>query len=374
MRRDTTFPRRGICIWAGTHPALHAFECTSSAGDGLAGAGVARADIRRWSRALPCWRWRRSRCSGSFGCREPPRIRRWRGRRPRWSRSILSSSRKVPWPRLTCRPPDSRFGRCSRISKIVRGSRCSGSRWRRWRKRPQSWLRLALFAWQLIVICSCPRGPNFVTVWAGAHARSHLLLPVVPLACWYAYHCAKTGFLFGNPEFFRYNLAATLRSSAYPAGSVYEVLASCWIFWTLPADTGGIAGDASSASRSKAEVARPRIAIWQQAAFAAVLLAYLVFMSAVGGAVLARYLLPVVPLVMLAWVSTLWRRARYWKLIVAAMAIAFVAGLFVNPPYGFSLEDNLAYRDYVVMHAEASRFLAMRYPECACPHRVASIR
>src|SRR4029077_18540214 len=33
-----------------------------------------------------------------------------------------------------------------------------------------------------------------------------------------------------------------------------------------------------------------------------------------------------------------------------------------NPPYGFSLEDNLAYRDYVVMHSEAIRFLALRYP------------
>ena len=85
------------------------------------------------------------------------------------------------------------------------------------------------------------------------------------------------------------------------------------------------------------------------------------FMSVVGGAVLARYMLPVVPLVILAWVSTLWRRVRYWKLIVGAVAIAFVTGLFSNPPYGFSLEDNLAYRDYIVMHAEASRFLAMRY-------------
>jgi len=82
----------------------------------------------------------------------------------------------------------------------------------------------------------------------------------------------------------------------------------------------------------------------------------------VGGAVLARYMLPVVPLVILGLVSTLWRRARHWKLIVGAVAIAFVAGLFSNPPYGFSLEDNLAYRDYIVMHAEASRFLAMRYP------------
>jgi hypothetical protein len=44
------------------------------------------------------------------------------------------------------------------------------------------------------------------------------------------------------------------------------------------------------------------------------------------------------------------------------VAIAFVAGLFTNPPYGFSLEDNLAYRDYIVMHVEAGRFLALRYP------------
>ncbi len=108
-------------------------------------------------------------------------------------------------------------------------------------------------------------------------------------------------------------------------------------------------------------IARPRIPRWMQAAFLSVVLAYLAFMSAVGGAVLARYMLPVVPLVILALVSTLWRRARYWKWIVGAVAIAFIAGLFSNPPYGFTLEDNLAYRDYIVLHVEASRFLAMRY-------------
>lgn len=115
-------------------------------------------------------------------------------------------------------------------------------------------------------------------------------------------------------------------------------------------------------AQKQGQVARPRIPFWMQAAFLSVVLAYLVFMSAVGGAVLARYMLPVVPLVMLALVSTLWRRVQYWRLIVAAVAMAFVAGLFSNPPYGFSLEDNLAYRDYIVMHAEADRFLALRYP------------
>jgi hypothetical protein len=116
-------------------------------------------------------------------------------------------------------------------------------------------------------------------------------------------------------------------------------------------------------ARTDNATARPRIVIWVQAAFLAVVLAYLGFMSVIGGAVLARYMLPAVPLVILMMTSTLWRRVRLWRLAVAAVAVAFTAGLFVNPPYGFSLEDNLAYRDYVMMHAEASRFLAMRYPD-----------
>jgi hypothetical protein len=72
--------------------------------------------------------------------------------------------------------------------------------------------------------------------------------------------------------------------------------------------------------------------------------------------------LPAVSLVILALVSTLWRRVRYWTLIVAAVAIAFAGGLFTNPPYGFSLEDNLAYRDYVLLHAEGTKFLVSNYP------------
>ena len=188
----------------------------------------------------------------------------------------------------------------------------------------------------------------------------YLLLPVVPLAGWYAYHYSKTGFLLGNAEFFRYNVAATLNPLRVPLalGMRLWQLFGCFGLYLLT-----LAGLLAMLRPPQMEsgVARPRIAIWMQAAFLSVLLAYLVFMSAVGGAVLARYMLPVVPLVILVLVSILWRRARYWKLIVGAVVIAFVAGLFSNPPYGFSLEDNLAYRDYILMHAETSRFLAMRY-------------
>ena len=189
----------------------------------------------------------------------------------------------------------------------------------------------------------------------------YLLLPVVPLAAWYAYHYAKTGFLLGNPEFFRYNVAATLNPLRIPLALGMRLWQLFGYFGLYLLTLAALLAMLRPPQKTNAG-ARPRISFWMQAAFLSVLLAYLVFMSAVGGAVLARYMLPVVPLVILALVSTLWRRVRYWKLIVGAVAAAFVAGLFSNPPYGFTLEDNLAYRDYIVMHAEASRFLAMRYP------------
>ena len=224
---------------------------------------------------------------------------------------------------------------------------------------------LALCAWELLAALIQLRwkGLRWKEVFPPQGRRTHwpyLLFPVVPLAAWYAYHYAKTGFLLGNPEFFRYNVAATLNPLRIPlamAMRLWQLLGYFGLYLLTVA--GGLA--MLCPPQKQGGVTRPRIPFWIQAAFLYVVFAYVDFMSVVGGAVLARYMLPVVPLVILALVSTLWRRIRYWKPIVAAVAIAFVAGLFINPPYGFSLEDNLAYRDYIVMHAESSRFLAMRY-------------
>jgi hypothetical protein len=229
---------------------------------------------------------------------------------------------------------------------------------------------LALLAWELLGYLV---RPGWKQSWKaleilpprGRHTYwLYLLLPAAPLAAWYAFHYAKTGFLLGNPEFFRYNVAATLNPLRIPLAlglRLWQLFGYFGLYLLTLAGLLAMLRPPRMVDDKVSGVARPRIAFWIQAAFLSVLLAYLAFMSVVGGAVLARYLLPVVPLVMLALVATLWRRVRYWKLIVGAVAIVFVAGLFSNPPYGFSLEDNLAYRDYIVMHAEASRFLAMRY-------------
>ncbi len=69
-----------------------------------------------------------------------------------------------------------------------------------------------------------------------------------------------------------------------------------------------------------------------------------------GGALLTRYLLPMYPLVLLLAVTTLYRRAPYWHGLALLSAAAFIAGLFVDPPYGFAPEDNLAYAHVIRMH------------------------
>lgn len=189
-----------------------------------------------------------------------------------------------------------------------------------------------------------------------------LLAPLIPLGLWYAYHYSRTGFVFGNPEFFRYNVQATMQPlriflalllrlwQVLGYFSLYLLTLATLLAMWLPPLRG-------------ANEERPRIPLDVQFAFLAVIATYVVAMAVVGGAVLARYMLPVVPLVMIIGVSTLRRRAHLWGGIVAIVALAFVAGLLVNPPYGFSIEDNLAYRDYIVMHQHAEEFLQARYPQ-----------
>ena len=188
-----------------------------------------------------------------------------------------------------------------------------------------------------------------------------LLFPLLPLTLWYAYHYAHTGYVFGNPEFFRYNVAATLS----PLRFLLALLARLWqVFgymhlWVL---TLGMLLAMLLPPVEDDGVERPRIAIPVQMIFLVVVAAYVVVMATIGGAVLARYMLTAVPLVIIVAVSTLRRRLRYWPAAIAVVGCAFIAGWFWNPPYGFSPEDNLAYRDFIVLHQDGERFLEARYP------------
>jgi len=106
---------------------------------------------------------------------------------------------------------------------------------------------------------------------------------------------------------------------------------------------------------------RERIALDTQAIFAVVIAAQVVAYSLAGGAVLARSLLTALPLVVIICVSTIWRRMRQWPAIIGIVGAGFVLAWFVNPPYPFTLEDNLAYRDYVLLHQRAASLLATQH-------------
>jgi hypothetical protein len=92
-----------------------------------------------------------------------------------------------------------------------------------------------------------------------------------------------------------------------------------------------------------------------------ILLANWLEFSVVGGALLTRYLLPMYPLLFIVCVAT-WRRVRAWWLLAVFTAAAFVCGIFINPPYGFSLEDNLAYRNFIVLQQQAIRQTLALHP------------
>jgi hypothetical protein len=182
----------------------------------------------------------------------------------------------------------------------------------------------------------------------------------LPLGLWFAYHFFRTGYLFGNPEFVSYNLHATLhplRIIVAGVQRIWQVVGYMNLF--LLTATAALAMRLPPLSTSSAE--RPRIDLGAQAAFAVVVLSYVAALSVVGGAVLARYMLPVVPLVIIVCVSTIWRRVRAWKVVISVVGAGFVLALFVNPPWGFAPEDNLAYRDYVLLHKSAAEFVGAHY-------------
>lgn len=223
---------------------------------------------------------------------------------------------------------------------------------------------LALAGWELLCVIA-PKRVAALGLWTTSNSRARriisLLVPILPLALWYAYHYVRTGYVFGNPEFFRYNVAATLN----PVRFLLALMLRLWQafgymhLWLL---TLGMLLAMLLAPLKDDGVERKRIAIPVQMIFLVVVIVYVVAMALIGGAVLARYLLPAVPLVILVAVSTLRRRLRYWPAAVAMVSLSFIAAWFWNPPYGFSPEDNLAYRDFVVLHQDAERFLEARYP------------
>jgi hypothetical protein len=186
-----------------------------------------------------------------------------------------------------------------------------------------------------------------------------LLLPLLPLALWYAYHRARTGFIFGNPEYLRYNATSTLTPLRVLVAFGHRTLQLTAHMNLFVPVLCMIAAMLLDPLRERDGALRPRVPFSSQAKIYVVLFANAAGFSVLGGALLTRYLLPMYPLVILLAVSTFYRRVRYWQGLCALSAAAFLLGLFINPPYRFAPEDNLAYRDVILLHQQAIRQIAV---------------
>lgn len=198
-----------------------------------------------------------------------------------------------------------------------------------------------------------------VRTHAPQHARKAALLftPTLPLALWYLYYWHRTGFIFGNPEYLRYNATATL--------TPLRILIALWHRTnqlTLHMNLFVPVLLALACLLLDPLLEREPISREHRTIFFVVILTNLAFFSVIGGALLTRYMLPLYPLVILLCVHTFRTRLTQWPWFVALTGVAFLTGLFVNPPYRFAPEDNLSYSAAVRLQQSAIAQIVARYP------------
>jgi hypothetical protein len=190
-----------------------------------------------------------------------------------------------------------------------------------------------------------------------------LLLACVPLALWFAYHRARTGYTFGNPEYFRYNVESTLNLAR-----ILEAMGGPSLARHLSHEPLG--ADARRARRDVPEAAARRRRTSADASDVAVQLVFARAHPRARRRALGRgrrgaralHAARAAARHTRLGLDALAARAR-----VAARRRARLRGVRyrceVNPSYNFPWEENLAYRDFVLLHRDAARFLEENYPE-----------
>jgi 4-amino-4-deoxy-L-arabinose transferase-like glycosyltransferase len=199
--------------------------------------------------------------------------------------------------------------------------------------------------------------PAWFCVWLWRESRRRealwFLLPLAPLILWLVALHHGTGHWFGNAAFTQYNLW-------YPLHPVRLALALLRRLYYLFGGTGHWIGVVALVTAWRGTTlfrTRP----WRIAGGLAV--AQVLLVSVLGGAVLERYLVPVLPVLYIAFAAAIWQLAPRWRTLAAvSLAAALLLANFVNPPYPFPLENNLAFTGVVRLDVEAAQYLEARFP------------
>ncbi len=176
--------------------------------------------------------------------------------------------------------------------------------------------------------------------------------PLVPLGLWLIALRHFTGSWFGNSVFAHYNIS-------FPLNPVRLIFALLRRLYYLLIGSGHFIGTATLwYAWKRMPLLRDRP--WRVAFTLAA--AHVLAVTVLGGAVLERYLLPVLPILYAAFavsLRALMERPR--KIVMGVMVACLIAANFINPPYPFPFENNLMFVGFVDASRDAA-FAADTYP------------
>ncbi len=171
------------------------------------------------------------------------------------------------------------------------------------------------------------------------------LLPLASLAIWLGALRYFTGHWFGNSGFANYNVR-------YPLNPVRFLFALFRRLYYLLIGSGHFIGTAAFLYAWK-RMPLLRDRPWRIAA--ALTAAHVVTVTLLGGAVLERYLLPVLPILYAAFaVSSRALLERPRRIAIGCLVTCLLAANFINPPYPFPFENNLMFVTFTDVMREAA--------------------
>lgn len=184
---------------------------------------------------------------------------------------------------------------------------------------------------------------------------AYYLAAFVVLAAWLFFLKCGTGYVLGDPGFAHYNVAYAL----HPVRAGLTLARR--LYFLFIADFRWIGSLAVLAVWKQWGwfLRRPE---WRVVVAFAVL--HILLVSLLGGAELERYLLPVLPLLYILIAGALSLLSRVWRIAAAiGLAAGLIAASFINAPYPFPYENNLAMTDFVELHRNAAAALERLYPD-----------
>ncbi|MBZ5619917.1 MAG: hypothetical protein LAQ69_14530 [Acidobacteriia bacterium] len=181
-------------------------------------------------------------------------------------------------------------------------------------------------------------------------------VPVMLLSVWILVLARSTGHWAGNADWVRYNLLYPLN----PIRLATTLLRRLYYLFVANLHWVGTIAVVYAWRRSRIFQSRAWRVAWLLVAV------HIVMLTVLGGAALERYLLPVIPILYSAMAAglSLYRPAP--RMVCSLVLLAGLAACnFLNPPYPFPYEDNLAFADFLRLHSETADYLARWHPSAS---------